>query len=213
MPAAPAVVNGRPVGVLPEVLDEVRRGTPMRVTEVGEAILARPCRAVGRPDRARWAPVVDDMFATMWVAEGVGLAANQVDLDVQLFVYDLLGADGTRHVGHVFDPVVEVMGAFGGLDEDLEGCLSVPGPHVPLARPAWVRLRGLDLDARPVAVEARDYLARCLQHEVQHLQGTLYVDLLDPATRHRTIERSRRQRESVLAAREARAARRPRPAG
>lgn len=212
MPAAPGVVNGRPAGVLPDVLPEVRRGTPLRITEVGDPVLARPCRPVGAPDRARWAGVVDDMFATMWVADGVGLAANQVDLDVQLFVYDLLDASGTRHVGHVFDPTVQVMGAFGGLDEDLEGCLSVPGPSAALARPAWVRLRGHDLDARPVVVEARGFLARCLQHEAQHLAGTLFVDLLDEDARHRVLTRSARQRDAVLAARETRAAQRPRDA-
>lgn len=212
VPASPAVVNGRPAGVLPDVLPEVRRGTPLRITEVGEAVLARPCRPVGRPDRSRWAGVVDDMFATMWVAEGVGLAANQVDLDVQLFVYDLLDDHGTRHVGHVFDPVVQVMGAFGGLDEGLEGCLSVPGPSAALARPAWVRVRGLDLDARPVVLEARGFLARCLQHEAQHLAGTLFVDLLDEDVRHQVLARSRRRRDEVVRAREARAARRPREA-
>jgi peptide deformylase len=202
----PAFVLGRPVGALPAVLDEVRRGTPRRITEVGEPVLSQPCRPVGRVERSRWQGVVDDMFATMWVADGVGLAANQVDLDVQLFVYDVTDDAGARHVGAVFDPTVEVLGAFGGLDEDLEGCLSVPGPHAPVVRPAWVRLRGTDLDDGPVLVEARGFLARCLQHETQHLAGTLYVDLLDERTRATVLARSRRQRAEVLAHREERAA-------
>lgn len=203
---APASVLGRPVAALPAVLDEVRRGRPMRITEVGEPVLHQPCRPVGQVERSRWSGLVDDLFATMWVADGVGLAANQVGLDVRLFVYDLTDESGTRHVGAVFDPTIEVLGTFGGLDEDLEGCLSVPGPHAPLARPAWVRLRGTDLDGGPVVVEARGFLARCLQHEAQHLEGTLYVDLLDEPARASVLVRSRKQRAEVLARREVRTA-------
>ena len=152
----------------------------------------------------RWAAVIDDMFTTMWIAEGCGLAANQVDVDARLFVYDLTDGHGDRHLGHVFNPQIELLSALAGDQDGGEGCLSVPGANEQLTRPARAILRGCDLEGRPLAVEAAGYFARCLVHETQHLDGTVYVDHLSPTARDRTLAYSAARRDAVLARRGAR---------
>lgn len=199
------LIQGRPARNLPATIDEVRRGTPRRVTEYGEAILHRPCRPVTEFGTDRWGPLIDDMFATLWVANGCGLAANQIDVDAQLFVYDLTDELGTRHLGHVFNPTIQTAAAFFGEQDGSEGCLSVPGAYAPLPRPARITLHGADLEGRPFALEAVDYLARCLLHETQHLQGQVYVDHLDPAARDHALATSAGERDTVFERRAARA--------
>ncbi|WP_176735374.1 peptide deformylase, partial [Actinacidiphila rubida] len=103
------LVQGAPVeGSYPERAPEASRGEVLRITVVGEDILRRPCKSAsaefGTPELSR---LIDDMFVTMYVAEGAGLAANQVDVDLRLFVYDCQDDDGVRHVGHILNPVVE----------------------------------------------------------------------------------------------------------
>jgi peptide deformylase len=197
-------IQGRPARRLPELTDEVLRGSPRRTTEYGEAILHRPCHPVLEFGAGRWATLIDDMFTTMWIAEGCGLAANQVDVDARLFVYDLTDEHGDRHLGHVFNPQVESLAGFVGDQTGGEGCLSVPGANEQVTRPARVTLRGSDLDARPLLVEASGYFARCLVHETQHLDGTLYVDHLTPTTREHALTHSASVRNTVLARRKVR---------
>jgi peptide deformylase len=194
----PTFILGRPSRRLPELTDEVRRGTPRRITEYGEAILHRPCRPVTEFGVERWGALIDDMFTTMWIAEGCGLAANQVDVDAQLFVYDLTDEDGDRHVGHAFNPRIETMSALFGTQTGTEGCLSVPGANAPLPRPARATLHAEDVEGRPFTLEAGGYFARCLIHETQHLAGTVYVDHLPPSTRDQTLAESAAARASVL---------------
>ena len=99
-------VQGRPADSYPPLAPEARRGKVRRITEVGEEILHKPCRDVTEfgPDLAA---LIDDMFLTMYVADGAGLAANQVDVDLRLFVYDCPDDDGVRHVGHIVNPVLD----------------------------------------------------------------------------------------------------------
>jgi peptide deformylase len=177
-------------------------GTPLRITEEGEPILRRTCRRVSEFGAERWKRLIDDMFTTMWIAEGCGLAANQVDVDAQLFVYDLTDEYGRRHVGHVFNPVVEVVGV--RETSHAEGCLSIPGPTTTVTRPAQVTLHGVDLNGIPLTLHANDYLARCLQHETEHLLGTLYPDHVSKSSRRRVYADSARLREDVLEQRAAR---------
>jgi peptide deformylase len=200
----PTYRQGRPTRRLPEPLDEVRRGTRRRITEYGEEILHRPCRPVTEFGSARWSGLIDDMFATMWIAEGCGLAANQVDVDAQLFVYDLTDAYGDRHVGHAFNPQISTSPALVGMQDGGEGCLSVPGANAPLTRPARATLHAYDVEGRPFTLDASGYLARCLIHETQHLTGTVYVDHLSPAARDQALTESSLNRSSVLDRRDAR---------
>ena len=201
----PTYILGRPSRRLPELTDEVRRGCPLRITEYGEPILHRGCRPVTEFGTARWGRLIDDMFTTMWIAEGCGLAANQVDVDAQLFVYDLTDESSDRHVGHAFNPRIETMSALFGTQSGTEGCLSVPGANAPLPRPARATLHAYDVDGRPFTLEASGYFARCLIHETQHLSGTVYVDHLTPRARTRALADSTAERETVLEQRSSRA--------
>lgn len=190
------LVNGRPTPTATDIDARIRRGRLLRITEHGESVLHRSCRAV-TDFGVHWSRLIDDMFATMWAADGCGLAANQVGEDIRLFVYDLTDEHGVRHVGQVFNPVIHDMSTT--LDEGTEGCLSVPGATAPLARPHRVRLDGQDLTGNPITLTATGYLARCLQHETQHLDGRLYIDLLAPAARRRALARSAARRDRVMA--------------
>lgn len=194
--ASTTYVQGRQVSDLPGVSPEAARGHALRVTEVGEDVLHQPCHEVTEFGTAELRTLVDDMFATMLVAEGVGLAANQVDVRLRLFVYDLTTDEGVRHVGHVANPVIEVLGT--ETEEIEEGCLSVPGPSADLFRPRDVRLSGVDIEGVPIEQHAHGYLARCLQHETDHLSGRLYLDLLSKRTRRRLLKDMADQRADVL---------------
>jgi peptide deformylase len=193
-------VQGTEVDDYPEIPPETLRGTPLRVTEIGEEVLHRRCADVDDEwfGSERLRTLVDDMFTTMAVAEGVGLAANQVGVDLRLFVYDLTDSDaGTRHVGHVCNPVVEVDVESGTIEHE-EGCLSVPGPGADLFRPARVTVTGVDVEGRELRVEGEGYFARCLQHETDHTNGRLYVDLVAKRERKRILEDMRDMRDEVL---------------
>ncbi|MEU9192354.1 peptide deformylase [Streptomyces hundungensis] len=183
-------VQGVPVdGAYPERAPEAARGQVLRVTVVGEDILHRPCTAATTEFGTPWlSRLIDDMFVTMYVAEGAGLAANQVDVDLRLFVYDCYDDDGVRHVGHVLNPVVDPAAPDGRrlLDAE-EGCLSVPGPRVGVHREETAVVRGLDKEGNEVVIEGSGYFARCLLHETDHLNGLLYTDRL-----------TKRQRRSAL---------------
>ena len=132
--------------------------------------------------------LVEDMFDTMAAAEGVGLAANQIGVDLRLFVYDCPDEETrTRVRGVVVNPVLETSERPEGMpdpDDDEEGCLSVPDreTRAPIyartPRAAGVTVRGLDRLGRPIRIRARGMLARCFQHETDHLDGRLYVDRL-----------------------------------
>lgn len=194
--ASTTIVQGADVSDFPTVPPEADRGRVLRVTEVGEDVLHRPCRPVTEFGTEELRTLVDDMFATMLIAEGVGLAANQVGVDLTLFVYDLTTDDGVRYVGHVCNPAIEVLGE--ETEEVEEGCLSVPGPGADLFRPVHVRLTGTDLHGDPIEEEATGYLARCFQHETDHLDGRLYIDLISKRTRKRVLKDMAELRPEVL---------------
>jgi peptide deformylase len=202
----PAVVQGRPADDLPIPAPHSRRGKARRITVIGEEILHRPCQAVTEFGTPELASLIDDMFRTMYVASGVGLAANQVGVDLRLFVYDCPDDNGVRHVGHVINPVVDEQEPNVRLETMLEGCLSVPGPVVALPRPGRTVVRGVDLDGRPLVIEGTGFFARCLQHETDHLNGHLYLDLLGASERDEALRQMEAMRDEVFASREVRAA-------
>ncbi len=184
------------------------RPTVLRITEVGEEILRRTCRTAGEEDfGSEWLErLIADMFVTMEVAEGCGLAANQVDVDLRLFVYDCVDDDGVRHTGHVLNPVVEEQEPGRELIEEIEGCLSVPGANTKLARPARAVVHGVDQYGEAVVIEGIGYFARCLQHETDHLNGGLYIDRLSARDRKRMMKQTADRREKVFAKRAERTA-------
>ncbi|MEW2133292.1 peptide deformylase [Streptomyces sp. NPDC005435] len=198
-------VRGVPAGHFPRHAPEAARGMVRRVTETGEEVLHRPCRDVTEfgPDLAA---LIDDMFLTMYVAEGAGLAANQVGVDLRLFVYDCPDDDGVRHVGHVVNPVLEESRAGRGLVEDVEGCLSVPGAVMDVPRPERAVVRGQDKDGAPVLIEGTGYFARCLVHETDHTRGLTYLDRLSRRERKDALRQAAARRDEVVARRAVREA-------
>ncbi|MFJ8791076.1 peptide deformylase [Streptomyces sp. NPDC102462] len=199
-------VQGRPVDSYPRLAPEAGRGAVRRITEVGEEVLHKPCRDVTEfgPDLAA---LIADMFLTMYVAEGAGLAANQVGFGIRLFVYDCPDDDGGRHVGHIVNPVLDRIGPAGRrlLDGD-EGCLSVPGAVMEVPRPDRAVVRGLDREGRPLVIEGTGYFARCLAHETDHVNGRLYLDRLSQRDRKEALRQMADRRADVFARRATRTA-------
>ncbi|MER6311441.1 peptide deformylase [Streptomyces sp. NPDC001739] len=159
------------------------RGTSRPITVVGNPVLHKECKDVTEFDESL-AQLIDDMFASQRTAEGVGLAANQIGVDLKVFVYDCLDDEGVRHVGAVCNPVLDELPAERRvLDDSNEGCLSVPGAYAELARPDYAVVRGQNAKGEPIAVQGTGYFARCLQHETDHLYGYLYIDRLSKRDR------------------------------
>lgn len=159
--------QSRPLPEGGKVLPITRWGTPVMHHELRDVTVY--------DDELR--TLVADMTATMYAANGVGLAANQVGRDLKVFVFDCPDADHERVTGVVCNPILTLPeGADRQLDPDDEGCLSLPGAFVECARPdrAWVT--GTDENGDAVAFEGTGVLARCLQHETDHLHGTVFGD-------------------------------------
>lgn len=132
------------------------------------------------------ATLVRDMVATMHAAHGVGLAANQVGVDLKVFVFDCPDDDDNRVTGVVCNPVLTLPE---GKDRELEtadeGCLSLPGSFTECARPDRSHVSGVDHTGAPVQFEGTGLLARCLQHETDHLFGTVFGDRVPERARKR----------------------------
>jgi peptide deformylase len=127
-----------------------------------------------------------DMVATMYAADGVGLAACQIGEDVAMFVFDCPDESGEHTVGVVCNPVLTLPeGRDRQLDESDEGCLSFPGAYVECPRPDHATVTGTGLDGEPVTFSGDGLLARCLQHETDHTLGTVFGDRLPPKQRKR----------------------------
>ncbi|MBN0973853.1 peptide deformylase [Gordonia sp. JH63] len=154
---------------------------------VGEPVLHQPTTPVpldadGRPSD-EVVGLIDDMYETMDAAHGVGLAANQVGVGSRVFVYDCPDGDrsAARRRGEVINPVLEtseIPETMPDPDDNDEGCLSVPGEQFPTGRADWARVTGTDRTGAEVVIEGEGFFARMLQHEVGHLDGFLYVDVL-----------------------------------
>ena len=166
-----------PYGPLPE------GGTVRPMTRWGTPVMHRPqARVTEHDDGLR--SLVADMVATMYAADGVGLAACQIGADLAVFVFDCPDASGTRHLGVVCNPVLTLPeGKDRNLEDDDEGCLSFPGAFVPCARPDLATVTGTGLDGEPVTFSGDGVLARCLQHETDHTLGTVFGDRLPTKVR------------------------------
>lgn len=137
---------------------------------IGDPVLRTPAAEVTHfgPELAR---LVADMVETMDDVHGAGLAAPQVGVSQKVFTFRIGDASG-----YVVNPVLEV-----GTElepEEPEGCLSIPGLGYPVPRVSWARVTGVDLNGEPVEYEGTGMLARCFQHETDHLNGALYIDRL-----------------------------------
>lgn len=131
-----------------------------------------------------------DLEETMYDAEGVGLAAPQVGVPVRMFAYDVREPEAP--VGVLINPEIEERE---GSATSEEGCLSIPGLAADVERAARVVVRGLDPDGDEVRIEADGLLARCLQHEHDHLEGILFLDHLSPLKRKMLLDKWSKRRE------------------
>ncbi|WP_331350655.1 peptide deformylase [Cellvibrio sp. UBA7671] len=125
--------------------------------------------------------LVDDMFDTMYDAPGIGLAASQVNVHKRVVVIDV-SEDKSQPMVFI-NPEIEVLDA--ELCEYDEGCLSVPGFYETVVRPGHIRVRALDRDGIPFEIDPQGVLAVCIQHELDHLNGKLFVDHISPFKRTR----------------------------
>lgn len=135
--------------------------------------------------------LIDDMFDTMYDAKGVGLAAPQIGINLRLSVIDVIG-DKTEQIVIINPEITH----FEGEVEYQEGCLSVPGAYDTVVRAEKVKVKALDRFGKPFEIEAEGLLAECLQHEIDHLNGKLYIDLLSPLKRsiaRKKLEKFKRQ--------------------
>ncbi|MEO6700562.1 MAG: peptide deformylase [Jatrophihabitantaceae bacterium] len=160
-------------------------GRARPVVVVGDPVLHTPTAPVTEFDD-ELARLIEDMFATMYVAEGVGLAATQIGVGQAVFVYDCPDDDEVRHKGHLVNP--RIVATSGPAQKKEEGCLSVPGPYASLERPYLATVAGQDRDGNPIEVTGSGFLARCFIHETEHLAGTLYIDHLNRRRRSRVLD-------------------------
>lgn len=174
------------------VEDGTVEGRVRPITYYGDPVLHSPCAPV-LPDHPELAQLIADMFASMYAAEGVGLAANQIGVGLRVFVMDCPEEDedgkATGHsiVATVINPVLQLAEGARELVERSEGCLSVPGSTSMLARANEARVTGVDLAGEPVEIAGTGLIARCLQHECDHLDGTVYVDRLGRRARKQAL--------------------------
>jgi peptide deformylase len=154
----------------------------------GDPVLTQASREVTEID-GRVAKLVDSMIDTMYDADGLGLAAPQVGVGKRLFIYEM--DEGPLRT--VINPtVVESRGEW----EFEEGCLSIPGIYFPILRPKEIHVKGWDLDGNEVSIEADELEARCLQHELDHLDGILLLERLDADQRKLAMRELRRRAEA-----------------
>jgi peptide deformylase len=132
--------------------------------------------------------LVQDMFETMYRAEGIGLAANQVGVLRQVLVVDVQDEENPPS-GRMAIVNPRIVAVTDELERATEGCLSIPGVDEIVERPRGVRVEGFDPDGKPVSVEAEALLGRALQHEVDHLEGILFIDRLSPLKRRLLVQK------------------------
>jgi len=131
--------------------------------------------------------LVEDMFETMYEAPGIGLAAIQVGEPKRIVTLDLAKKDDPRNPQAFINPELVWESKEVGTHE--EGCLSIPEYYEEVERPAEVKVRYLDLDGKPREIEANGLLATCLQHEIDHLNGVLFIDHISKLKRDRVIKK------------------------
>jgi peptide deformylase len=168
-------------------------GTVRPIVRWGDAVMHHTLEPVTEfDDELR--SLVADLAATMYAADGVGLAACQIGVDRSVFVFDCPDDEGVHHQGVVCNPELFLpVGRDRKLDDGDEGCLSMPGAFVSCARPTYARVQGQGIDGSPVSYTGRGLLARCLQHETDHCYGTVFGDRLNK----RTLKKLTKQAEAV----------------
>ncbi|NLE71123.1 MAG: peptide deformylase [Actinomycetales bacterium] len=153
---------------------------------VGDPVLRTPCEPIREIDD-RVKALVEDLLETVDAEGRAGLAANQIGVGLRAFSWNI-----DDEIGYVLNPRLVEVSTDEYQDGD-EGCLSVPGLWFPTRRAWYARVVGEDLDGREVVVEGTELMARCLQHECDHLDGMLFLDRLERAERKKAMRAIREQ--------------------
>jgi len=161
----------------------------LEIVRLGAPVLRRRAQEVEEVDDGV-RELVDRMFLTMYTGEGQGLAAPQVDVSRRVAVVDV-PPQGKGGAFAMINP--RVTAASGEVARGVEGCLSIPGVWGTVERPVEVVVEALDARGEPFRLEADGELARCVQHEIDHLAGILYIDHLSPLARRMLLDRYRKQ--------------------
>jgi len=164
----------------------------LEILKIGHPTLARKADPVTAIDEGL-VRLAGDMVETLRAAPGIGLAAPQVDVSRRLIVVDLSVGENPDDLIILVNP--EIVFKEGQVVCE-EGCLSVPDITEKVARPSRVRVKGLDLEGRETSVEGEDILARALCHEIDHLDGKLFIERLSPLKRALVKKKIRKQREA-----------------
>ena len=141
------------------------------IREIGDPVLNKKCKEVNELTDRTW-ELIDDMFETMYDANGVGLAAPQVGILKRIVVIDVTGEDPILLINPV---IMESSGEQRGY----EGCLSVPGKNGIVTRPNYVKIKAYNEEMKPFELEGTELLARAICHELEHLDGHLYVERVE----------------------------------
>lgn len=147
---------------------------------IGDPVLRTPCDWITDIDD-KVKSLVEDLLEGVALDGRAGLAANQIGVGLRAFSWNIDG-----EIGYVLNPKL-VAKSEDEYQDGEEGCLSVPELWYPTERAWYARVEGIDLDGKPVIVEGEELMARCLQHECDHLEGMIYIDRLDRATRKKAL--------------------------
>lgn len=153
---------------------------------IGDPVLRTPCDPITDIDQ-RVKQLVEDLLETVDDDGRAGLAANQIGVSMRAFSWNIDG-----EIGYVLNPKLVEVSVDEYQDGD-EGCLSVPGLYYPCERAWYARVEGINLDGKKVVVEGEELMARCLQHECDHLDGHLYLDRLERKYRRQAFAEIRKQ--------------------
>lgn len=157
--------------------------------------VAQPIDKVDDAIRAQ----MDGMLASMYDAPGIGLAANQISLLNRVLVMDLARPKDGEEPAPIFMANPEIIYESEDMSVMEEGCLSIPGQHADVERPAIVRVKYLDYNNKPAELEAEGLLSHCVQHEIDHLNGTLFIDYLSSLKRNMIIKKVQKaQKQNLL---------------
>jgi len=166
----------------------------LNIELLGSEVLRRRAGEIEAPD-AELDRLIDDMFETMYDAKGIGLAGPQVGVSRRVIVVDVRDDSGRAHGAFaLLNP--RIVESAKDTERDEEGCLSIPGVSGVVERPYTVVVEGQDRKGNPVRIEAEAMLARCLQHEIDHLDGVLFIDRMSPLKRNMVLRKYRKQAAS-----------------
>jgi peptide deformylase len=168
----------------------VRRMTKRPIITIPDPVLREVCAPIEKVDAASIA-LADDMLETMYDAPGIGLAASQVGILKRLFVLDVAKEDAPKEPMVFINP--EIIWSSDELSVYQEGCLSIPDYYEDVERPAEVAVKFMDREGAEQEIKADGLLATCIQHELDHLNGKLFIDYLSKLKRDRVVKKFTKQ--------------------